>query len=593
MDKNIFQDGLYAIRISWKFSKKLVFHSAFVKMLEYFGWVFYSSFFFRFVINAMESNTGFGRMMFFLGISVLFFGSVALYNNYFTECFMPVTRAKFSEYLNGLIISKARSVDLRCYDNKEFYDQYALAIESADNKVEAVINDFMSVLFGGIATLVIFFIMFDIDRVVSLFCIFPLVGNFVFGKNIGRIVYNRSKASAPFDRRIEYINRVMYLKEYSKEIRLSNVFSLLCKQYEDSVAGLREVCKIGSLRVVILHFVKSIFTFSFIFEGVLLYGAYRAIISKSISFAAFSVLTGMMVSASLIMIGCANSISSLITNSMFVRNMKGFMEYIPEILENQDGLTPEKKIENIEFKNVCFSYKDQVIIRNLSFVIEGGKSYALVGHNGAGKTTIIKLLLRFYDPVEGEIYLNGIDIIKYNLREYRDLFATAFQEQRIFATSVRDNVLMKIEKSHIENDVHTALMMTGVLKRINELPNNVDSILTKEFDEEGIQLSGGELQKIAISRVFVKKCPIKIFDEPSSALDPIAENELFENIMKNGKNRTVIFISHRLSSVKNVNNVLVLKKGELIEKGSHDELMDYNGFYAEMYKKQAEKYMVI
>ncbi|MCR5803686.1 MAG: ABC transporter ATP-binding protein/permease [Clostridia bacterium] len=492
-----------------------------------------------------------------------------------------------------MIITKARSIDLKCYDDEEFYNKYTLAIESADTKIEAVVNDFMSTLFGGIATIVIFFIMFDIDHFVCLFCIFPIIGNFVFGKLVGKIVYKRNKDSAKYNRRIEYLNRVMYLREYAKEIRLSNVFSLLSKQYDESVEGIRKVCRKGSVKAIFLHVLKSLFTFSFIFEGVLLYGAYRAIISSTISFAVFSVLTGMMVSASLIMIGCANSITSLLTNGMFVRNMKGFMEYVPSIPEGQEGILPDNKIETIEFKNVSFSYNDREIIKNVSFVIEGNKSYAIVGHNGAGKSTLIKLLLRFYDPSEGTILLNGIDIKEYNLRAYRELFATAFQDQRIFSMTIRENVSMYMDESRIENNVEEALKLAGIYDRIKELPNDIESTLTKEFDESGVQLSGGEFQKIAVARAFAKKCPIKIFDEPSSALDPISEGELFESIQENGKNRTLIFVSHRLSSVKNVDSVLVLDDGRLLEEGAHKELLIRDGIYSDMYKKQAEKYMAV
>ena len=593
MGGSVIQDVRYALGISWKYSKKYVICSATIKMLEYFGWVFYSSVFLRYVINAMESNVSFPRMMIYLGSCVLVFASISLFNNYYNECFMPMFRAKFSDYLNGMIITKARNIDLKCYDDEEFYNKYTLAIESADSKIEAVVNDFMSTLFGGIATVVIFFIMFDIDHFVCLFCIFPIIGNFVFGKMIGIIVYKRNKDSAPYNRRIEYLNRVMYLREYAKEIRLSNVFSLLSKQYDESVEGIRKVCKKGSVKAVFLHVLKSLFTFSFIFEGVLLYGAYRAIISTSISFAVFSVLTGMMVSASLIMIGCANSITSLLTNGMFVRNMKGFMEYVPLIPENQDGIIPDSKIEKIEFRNVSFSYNDSEIIKDVSFVIEGNKSYAIVGHNGAGKSTLIKLLLRFYDPSEGTILLNGTDIKEYNLRAYRDLFATAFQDQRIFSMSIKDNVSMYMPEERIENDVERALKLAGVYDRIEDLPNGVDSILTKEFDENGIQLSGGEFQKITVSRAFATNCPIKIFDEPSSALDPISEGELFESIQENGKNRILIFVSHRLSSVKNVDGVFVLDDGRLLEEGTHKELLKRDGVYSDMYKKQAEKYMAV
>jgi len=222
-----------------------------------------------------------------------------------------------------------------------------------------------------------------------------------------------------------------------------------------------------------------------------------------------------------------------------------------------------------------------------------GKNYALVGHNGAGKTTIIKLLLRFYDPTEGAIYLNGKDIRCYDLRKYRNLFATAFQDNRIFSMSVIDNVLMKEGKGD-ESDrevVREALELSGVYEKIMTLPHGMDTILTREFDDEGALLSGGETQKIVVARAFVKKCPFKVFDEPSSALDPIAEYRLFENISDTCRDNILVFISHRLSSVKNADKIYLLENGKVQESGNHKELIKLNGIYADMYIKQARNYL--
>ena len=247
----------------------------------------------------------------------------------------------------------------------------------------------------------------------------------------------------------------------------------------------------------------------------------------------------------------------------------------------------------MEFRNVCFSYKDEETIKDLSFKISKDEAIALVGHNGAGKTTIIKLLLRLYDPTSGEILLNGTDIREYELRAYRELFATTFQDFKIFGMTVRENVMMG---RHVENEeevVKSSLRKTGILDKIETLPKGIDTMMTKEFDEDGAVLSGGQHQKLATARTFAKPSPVKIFDEPSSALDPIAEYELFKNIMKEGKDHTMLFISHRLSSVKNCDRVLLLEGGRLIEEGTHRELIALKGSYYEMYKRQAMNYLAI
>ena len=268
-------------------------------------------------------------------------------------------------------------------------------------------------------------------------------------------------------------------------------------------------------------------------------------------------------------------------------------EIIRKIPEDYEGADPGTTIESIEFRNVSFAYKDTPVLKDLNMKFEGGNTYALVGHNGAGKSTIIKLLLRFYDPTEGEILLNGHNIKEYNLHKYRALFATAFQDNRMFSMSVADNVTLgeDIPADQREAIVADALKLSGVYDKVMSLPQGINTTLTREFDDNGAVLSGGEFQKIVVSRAFARRCPIKVFDEPSSALDPIAEYQLFDNILKACRENTLLFISHRLSSVQNADHVFLLEHGQVKEEGTHRELMNKQGLYADMYQKQAENYL--
>ena len=191
------------------------------------------------------------------------------------------------------------------------------------------------------------------------------------------------------------------------------------------------------------------------------------------------------------------------------------------------------------------------------------------------------------------ILYNGRDIREYNLKAYRELFATTFQDFQMFGMTIKENVLMGRHYENEDQRVITALKKAGVYEKVTTLKDGIQTMMTKEFDAEGAVLSGGETQKIAVARTFVKDAQMKIFDEPSSALDPIAEYELFQNIMKEGHKHTMLFISHRLSSVKNCDKVFMLERGHLIEEGTHDELMAANGSYAQMYKKQAMNYLAL
>ena len=376
-------------------------------------------------------------------------------------------------------------------------------------------------------------------------------------------------------------------------MRLTKVFRLLRHQYRDAITGVADVTKKYVWKSVALHWLYVEFTFTFIFEGLLIYGAYRSLVSHTISLAQLAVITSMMVSTTWILIGFTDSVTECFKNGLFVEYLKKFLEYKEKIPENYEGDDPGRTIESIEFRNVSFAYKDIPVLENLNMKLEGKKTYALVGHNGAGKSTIIKLLLRFYDPTQGEIFLNGRNIKEYNLQKYRALFATAFQDNRMFSMSVADNVVLgeDISEDRKKAVVEEALKLSGVYEKVMSLPKGIDTTLTREFDDEGAVLSGGEFQKIVVARAFARSCPVKVFDEPSSALDPIAEYKLFDNILKACQENTLLFISHRLSSVQNADYVFRLEKGKVLEEGTHKQLMKKKGAYADMYNKQAENYL--
>ncbi len=588
-----FRNNFYALALVWKMCPGPVISMAVARLLSYFGWLFYSAFFMRYVINALQSGETFQSIMIFIGITIAVFAAMALYNSFILGYVTPVANATLNKKLYQKLFKKSRNVELECFENSDFYDKYTLAMKNADTRLYETVDQLFSVFFGFIASIFAFIFMFQVDGFSVLFILFPIIGNFIFRRMINHIEYNRQKDMAPHNRRIDYINRIMYLKDYAKEIRLTNIFNLLKRQYTDAITGVAAVCKKYIMKSVGLHWLWVMFTFSFIFEGLLVYGAYRTLVSETMTLAQLAVITSMMVSTTWILIGFTDSVTASFKNGLFVEYLRSFLEYEEKIPEDYDGADPGTEIDSIEFRNVGFAYKDVPVLKNLNMKFEGKKTYALVGHNGAGKSTIIKLLLRFYDPTEGEILLNGRNIKEYNLQKYRALFATAFQDNRMFSMSVADNVTLgeDIPENEREQVVTDALKLSGVYEKVMSLPLGINTTLTREFDDNGAVLSGGEFQKIVVSRAFARRCPIKVFDEPSSALDPIAEYKLFDNILKACKENTLLFISHRLSSVQNADHVFLLENGEVVEEGTHRELMARRGLYADMYQKQAENYL--
>lgn len=594
MTGEILKNNMYALKLTYSISKGRVVVSIVSKIIEYLLWVFYSAFFVRFILNAIANERPAKEI--FLAIGVIGLVSVILQLILFfcDDVLIPMLNTKVYHGMYRKIYKKSENVELACYENNDFYDKFSAALDGMGDKVCETVDNMGTVIGGTIGGILACYTMVKIDAWTILFLIAPFVGNFFFAPRMNSIYHHRYLDTIPAERKMQYVNRVMYMSEYVKEIRLSNIFNVLKRDYDGAAVEKMSVWKKYFNRAFFTGILQYIFSYVIIFEGILLYGAYRAIVpgQHMITFSDMAVLTSVMVTASWVWVRVINAINRGTLSSLLVTNLREFLNYKEKIPENQDGIIPEGKIQSIEFKNVSFSYDGKENnIKNISFCVMDKSSLVLVGHNGAGKTTIIKLLLRLYDPTEGKILVNGRDIREYNLAEYRKWFSCAFQDGVIMPGTVRYNVLMGNEGS--DEKVISALQKAGIYKKIQSLPKNIDAVLTKEFDDEGVILSGGEQQKILVARALVKDTPVAVFDEPSSALDPISENQLFDSILHATKDRIGILISHRLSCVKNADCVLLLENGEIIERGTQGELIKEDGKYAEMYRIQERNYFAL
>lgn len=591
--KDTVKNAFYAMKLGYSISHSIVIHSFFLWFTGYFEWVYFDGIFMRKIVEDLDNNMGFRHIFGFIMITAAIFCTFGIYSSYVENVVYPLQTNRLFGGIYKMMYAKARNVELKCYEDPDFYNRYTMAMDGAEEKITAIIRGILGTVIGSVAAVAVFYLMYDIDHYAILFIISPLLGNFLFGNIKNKYEFMRYKEQAPNEKVLNYVSRIMYLPDGAKELRLSEVFALLKKQYHEATNKNVLVAIKYAFSCALLDFFRITFTFTVIFEGVLLYAIYRNRVTGSITLAQLTIMTSLMVAMTWILIRVFENIMEIIKNSMFINNFRNFLEYKEEIPEDMDGEIPDPQFSSIEFRNVSFSYKDENTIKDLSFMINAGECVALVGHNGAGKTTIIKLLMRLYDPTEGTILYNGKDIRCYNLRAYREIFATTFQDFKMFGMSVKENVLMGRRFDDENKLVEDALKKAGVYERVMALPNGMDNIMTKEFDENGAVLSGGESQKIAVARTFIHEAPMKIFDEPSSALDPIAEYDLFQNILKESVNHTMMFISHRLSSVKNCDKVFMLEQGRLIEEGTHQELMKLNKSYAQMYKKQAMNYLAL
>lgn len=284
------------------------------------------------------------------------------------------------------------------------------------------------------------------------------------------------------------------------------------------------------------------------------------------------------------------------TQNTYLKSLSEYME-IPN--EKYDGTLPvEKRMDNeyeLEFRDVSFRYPSggRMVLQHVSFCLRPGGRLAIVGANGAGKTTFIKLLCRLYDPTEGEILLNGIDIRKYDYKEYIRLFSVVFQDYKIFSFSVAENV--SASQDFDEEKVRESLEKAGLYERVREMKDGIHTKLLKDQQEdngEGMEISGGEKQKLALARALYRDAPVVILDEPTSALDPIAEQDIYQRFNTMVQDRTAIFISHRMSSCRFCDTVVVFDDGRIVQTGSHEELLlDKEGIYCRMWEAQAQYYI--
>ena len=281
-------------------------------------------------------------------------------------------------------------------------------------------------------------------------------------------------------------------------------------------------------------------------------------------------------------------------NCIYVMDYSQYIESEAKIKANEGGAEPQRTANGISLKHVSFSYDgEKEVLKDISINIRGGEKIAIVGKNGVGKSTLVKLLLQLYRPQSGEIEMDGKPAEMYSLKAYRDRFGVAFQNTQLYAVSVAENVLMKpYDEEETEKERIIGALKNGRLyDRVVEEEKGIETVVTKEFDGDGIEFSGGQAQKLALSRVYARDCGVVILDEPSAALDPISEAEMYESIIDLMKEKTVILISHRLSACRKVDRIYVIEDGKIAEQGSHTELLHKDGIYAAMWHLQASGYL--
>ena len=597
---HVISDSLYFLKIIWKIHPRRVIFSFVGQIFSYMEWAFLSVVFMKYLFGAAEFGRGFPETAAFIAISMGVIFLTTGFQIWMKARYEPCTDPLLYEKLNEMLFEKATNVDIACYEDAAFYDTYTKAASQAYDRAQSVLDNTSGMIGAFGASVYVVATIFSIHWVAGLFCFLPMIGNFFFSKVINRIEYEKSMEAIPYTRRQNYVNRVLYLSRYAKEIRMTNIKNVLDDTYDEAYEGILGITAKYWKRLCGLGLMRGVFCFPLVFEGMWLFAAYCAIVTKTILIGDFVVLANAIVSTTWMLSDLTDRIAQNYQNGLFAKTLRDFMMYRADIPEDADGLPVPEKVETLELRNVSFQYPAQkkegkYALSQVNCTFTAGRRTALVGHNGSGKSTLIKLLMRLYDPTEGTILLNGVDIREFNLQQYRRLIGTTFQDFELFSMSVLENVILgKLETEAQREAAVEALQKSGALEQMEKLEKGVDTVLTREFDENGAVLSGGQAQKIAVARTFAKDAPVVLLDEPSSALDPMAEYQMYETIMKlcgREKDKIAIIISHRLSSAAMADTICLLQDGRLREQGTHLDLMEKHGIYADMFMKQAESYL--
>ncbi len=578
------------------------------------------------MFNALDVADG------FMDVAVFIFVLMAIYifffipDHIYNALILPVIDRNLRTKMHAELYQKAQRMDIACYDDPDFYNEFVFAMRESDAHAMAVLGSIFNILHRFTATFAITALLLSINVAMGIIMFVGISTTFFVDYFADRLWVRYSWENNPIWRREDYIKRMFYLSDYAKEMRTSRTADMLERDYEETLKA-----QIDSRRKYGKKFAWIYGIGYNVSRRVTYYATILIMIGElaagNVKIGGFAAAVTALSMLNFIMVELAYSIVELPKHALYLEKYFTFLDHENHLLSGEQPVPP---FESLTFEDVSFAYagvkteneialqesiriqelRDQgrtlddievpkdterpEVLRHISFTIRRGEKTAIVGYNGAGKTTLIKLMMRLYDPTEGRILYNGRDIREYRLEEYRDRIGAVFQDYRIFAATIGENVMATGYDPTPENEaiIRDALDSASFTERLGTLEKGLDTPLTRDIDKEGVNLSGGEAQKVAIARVFVRPYDIIIMDEPSSALDPVAEYELNHSVLNaaDSRDRTVIFISHRLSTTRFADRIFLFADGALAEQGSHDELLAMDGKYAEMFRMQAEKY---
>ena len=493
------------------------------------------------------------------------------------------------------IIGKAKEVDVSSFDRPEFYEKLENANREAGMRPIGILTATFRVI-SSVISIVSFIVVLStlspLAPIIIIICALPgAIVTYVYRNRNYRYMRRHSKER----REMSYYSQLMVSKDYVKEIKILGLGDTFTEKYKNVFSKYFKGLKKLMIRESVTRILVSLL-FTLGNCALLVYVAYDVIYNGKM-IGDYSLYTGALSSVATYVTSIVAATATIYEGTLFIDNMMEFMKEEPKIVADAPTPRPiEKgKPHTLELRNVSFSYPgcERKVLENVNLKFASGQSTVLVGLNGAGKTTLINLITRMYDVSEGEILLDGYNIKEYDPKEYYDLFGIVFQHFGKYAETAVENIRFgDVRREGTDEDVLAAAKSGNAEDFIKELPLGFETPLTRVFEDDGIELSGGQWQKLSVARAFYKSSEILILDEPTASLDAIAEQEIFARFEELAKGKISIFVSHRLSSAVTAGQIAVIENGKLVELGTHDELMAAEKQYYTLFSTQAHRYGV-
>ena len=539
------------------------------------------------VIQLIAAGAGFNRICLFLlvvsGLTAILGIMIQMIQRSRSDYALRATNTLYYD-LNG----KAAHLDLKDCEDEEMIDEYYKVFDNIYRFTGVDYNIFCTILSKTVSCVIMGYVLISVDWKMFLIIIGIHILSMAVQAREDETEHRFEEKKSENTKRLKYLREVMYDFEAGRELRIFGSGSWFREKVRHENQQVHEIDlqmqKIKFRYGILLGTLECIQLLLIYLAAIQKYRSGYIILSSFVMYINATRLITDSVSS------IAEAVSFLHNISLYYKDFEGFLK-IRETIRESGSLqqSPECGEGLIEFRNVSFKYpnREEYALENLSFVIRKGETVSVVGNNGAGKSTLVKLLLRLYDPTEGCILYNGMDIREYEYDFYQSLFAPVFQDYVMHAYTLRENLIFNHEEK--EKYIENALIKTGMYHKIQEL--GLERSYSKRFFQDGVELSGGEEQRLVIARALCKNTGMLILDEPTAAVDPLAESRLFREIFHAVESNTVIFISHRMASTRFSDTILVLDQAKLVEMGTHQELLGNNKTYAEMFHQQADYYI--